>query len=81
MKITKKAVASSEEVLAQPDVVEPVVVENASAEAELNDMVLKDAKVHINSAIKCLGGYARRTGDPKAKEAIANLGVILLDLQ
>lgn len=81
MKITKKAVAASEAVIAQPNVVEPTVAEDTVAESELNAMVLKDAKIHINSAIKCLGGYARRTGDSKAKEAIANLGVILLDLQ
>ena len=80
MKITKtSAVVASTETI-QDKVVTPEAT-TSSEETELNDMVLNDAKSHINSAIKCLGGYARRTGDAKAKEAIANLGVILLDLQ
>lgn len=72
MKITKKVAASAE--VQQPSVTD-------AAGPALNDMVLSDAKSYINQAINSLGAYARRTGDAKAKEAIANLGVILLDLQ
>lgn len=80
MKISKKTVAASTE-LVEEGAVPSIETPAASAESELDAMVLKDAKSYINSAIKSLGAYARRTGDPKAKEAIANLGVVLLDLQ
>ena len=36
---------------------------------------------HIHQAIDCLAECANTTNDAKAKEAIANLSVVLLDLQ
>lgn len=56
------------------------VSSSTNPDDELNAMVYEDAKKYINQAIKSLGAYARRTKDEKAKEAIANLSVILLDL-
>lgn len=47
----------------------------------LNTMVHEDAIKYIKKAIDVLGAHARRTQDAKSKEAIANLSVILLDLQ
>ena len=38
------------------------------------------AETHIRAAIECLGAEAIN-GDTKAKESIANLGVVLLDLK
>ena len=54
---------------------------DSAAEAELNNMVKDDAIGYIRSAISSLGGLARRTNDNKYKEAIANLSVVLFDLQ
>ena len=54
---------------------------DSTAEAELNSMVKDDAIGYIRSAISSLGGLARRTNDAKYKEAIANLSVVLFDLQ
>lgn len=56
-------------------------IEDSAAEEQLNTMVLEDATGYIRSAINSLGGLARRTGDAKYKEAIANLSVVLFDLQ
>lgn len=86
MKITKKITAAEavEEVVEQ--VVEtPEGAVAAEPSAELTSMVFDDAKSYIHSAIKSLSAFARRAEDPaekaKAKEAIANLGVVLLSLQ
>ena len=49
--------------------------------AELNDMIYTDAISYIQSAIESLGAVVRRSGDARAKEAIANLSVVLLDLK
>lgn len=53
----------------------------ATPTEELNSMVYEDAIKSIKTAINQLGALARRTDDVKAKEAIANLGVVLLELQ
>ena len=90
MKITKKIAASeavqvSGAVLGSADVVYTTSADTASAASELNDMVMQDAKGYINSAIKSLGAFVRKCENEedkaKAKEAIANLGVVLLSLQ
>ena len=56
-------------------------IQDSAAEEQLNKMVLDDAIGYIRSAINSLSGIARRTGDPKYKESIANLSVVLFDLQ
>lgn len=54
----------------------------ASASEELSKMVYDDAIQYIRKAIDSLGAAARKDPDNKAaKEAIANLGVVLLDLK
>lgn len=71
MKIDKKqkTVISSESIVTNDE------------DLQLNDMVKNDAEKYIRSAIKSLGGLLRRTGDPKYKEAIANLSVVLFDIK
>lgn len=48
---------------------------------ELNKRVYDDAIGFVQSAIESLGALARRTGSVKAKELIADLGVILFDMK
>ena len=72
MKVAKKT---------QPVIAAQNNVEDVAAEEQLNKMVLDDATGYIRSAINSLGGLARRTSDAKYKEAIANLSVVLFDLQ
>lgn len=52
-----------------------------NATEELNASIVDDAVGYIRSAIDRLGALARRTNEPKYKEAIANLSVVLFDLQ
>ena len=72
MKITKRNVQCAERLL---ETREPAV--------EISEMVYEDAINHIKSAIRSLGAAVKRTPDNSdvAKQAIANLSVILLDLQ
>lgn len=72
MKIAKKN---------QPVVTAQNNIDDTATEEQLNKMVLDDTIGYIRSAINSLGGLVRRTGDPKYKEAIANLSVVLFDLQ
>lgn len=90
MKITKKIAASeavqvSGTVQGSEEVVDTIPADTTSVTSELNDMVMQDAKGYINSAIKSLGAFVRKCENAddkaKAKEAIANLGVVLLSLQ
>ena len=57
------------------------VASDTNPSAELNDMIYADAISYIQSAIESLGAVVRRSGDDRAKEAIANLSVVLLDLK
>lgn len=72
MKITKRNVKCAERLL---ETREPAV--------EISEMVYEDAINYIKSAIRSLGAAVKRTPDNSdvAKQAIANLSVILLDLQ
>lgn len=58
---------------------EPVVDNNDTA--ELNKSIYTDAIGFVQSAIESLGALARRTGDIKAKELIADLSVVLFDMK
>ena len=49
--------------------------------AELNSIVYEDACNFVKQAIDSLGAFARRTGDSFAKDCIANLSVVLLDMK
>ena len=49
--------------------------------AELNSMVFSDSIEYVKKAIDSLGAYARRSNDTFAKETIANLSVVLMDLK
>lgn len=72
MKITKRNVKCAERLL---ETREPAV--------EIAEMVYEDAINYIKSAIRSLGAAAKRNPNSAdvAKQAIANLSVILLDLQ
>ena len=53
----------------------------AKNEASADDKGYAEAIDYIKSAIAALGESARTKGDAIAKEAIANLSVVLLDLK
>lgn len=67
MKINKKTIKSAETL----DNLDPVLAPNTCPYDE--------CITHIHEAIDCLAGCAQ--DNPIAKEAIANLSVVLLDLQ
>lgn len=69
MKITKKDVSC----------VVDVDSEKKSDECVECSKAYADARDHILAAINCLGQNAK--GNKKAKDSIANLSVVLLDLQ
>lgn len=48
---------------------------------ELNTSVYDDAIKSVKQAIDQLGAYTRRTGDEFAKEQIANLSVVLMEMK
>mgnify|MGYP003308498277 CR=1 FL=1 len=70
MKIAKKPIMCNTTPVVESDVTE-----------ELNTMLYDDVISAVKTAIDRLGAIARRTGDVKAKEAIANLSVVLFELQ
>lgn len=73
MKLTKKAKVVADTIVVEaqvPDVVEPAVETTASQYGEAID--------HIRAAIESLGVVA--ANDDLAKDSIANLSVVLLDL-
>lgn len=83
MKISKKNIKADEfidetlETVDEAPVTELEVIEEAPTAAPC----YSDCIEHIHQAIDCLAVCANETGDSKAKEAIANLSVVLLDLQ
>lgn len=85
MRITKKPINADnivDDVLV--DVAEVIPVDETSEEGVDVEPVVPcyDACIeHIHQAIDCLAECANTTNDTKAKEAIANLSVVLLDLQ
>lgn len=88
MKIKKKsAVKASEElIVAEPVVAEPVVVETLAEElpAPGEELAQSCCKYQcaidfISDAIECLAEIAK--DDEVAKDSIANLGVVMLDLK
>lgn len=84
MKISKKITAAAEPVVEPVEEViqdEPINVIDEGVTKELAESTLNDAKTHVHSAIKSLGAYVKYSKDPKGKEAIANLSVVLLDMQ
>lgn len=81
MKIEKRKIKASAE---QLDTLDPVLApEGPVIEEELVEEVpvcsYEECIQHIHDAIDCLATCAKE--DPIAKESIANLSVVLLDLQ
>lgn len=76
MKIAKKPILCNTTPVEKPDATEELNVTE-----ELNAMLYDDVISAVKTAIARLGAIARRTGDVKAKEAIANLSVVLFELQ
>ena len=85
MKISKRAIKADEildetlEVVDDVPVVEEIIEEDPAT--SLQEPCAFDVCIdYIHQAIDCLADCAQ-AGDEKAKEAIANLSVVLLDLQ
>lgn len=86
MRITKKPINADnivDDALVDVAVDAPVEVAPVDELVEVAPAVpCYDACIeHIHQAIDCLAECANTTNDAKAKEAIANLSVVLLDLQ
>lgn len=75
MKISKKVINATEYVQPTTDADTIDIVEDAQSAC------YDDCISHIHQAIDCLAACANNADDTKAKEAIANLSVVLLDLQ
>ena len=86
MKIKKKKVQAADllpdgtvvEVAEIPEVAEVIVAEEPAADNCCESC--KQAICHVQSAIECLAECAKN-GDQVARENIANLSVVLLDLK